>query len=128
MTPEQSIAHFNTIWEGGYFEGDPLDPMAPDPELRDHANVASGICLSLTTSGRPVVARVRAFFVENSDSLSGEEFEAAKKAHLNEIGVRPIKNLDSLIPADQRQSTLAFLSEHKPIAGFSSSPDEILEA
>ena len=29
MTPEESIAHFNTIWEGGYFEGDPLDPMAP---------------------------------------------------------------------------------------------------
>jgi hypothetical protein len=102
--------------------------FSPDPELRDHAKVASGICLSLTSSGRPVVARVRALFVEDSESLQGDEFEALKKVHLNEIGVKPIEFLDSLLPPDQLQSTLAFLTEHKPIAGFSSTRDEMLEA
>jgi hypothetical protein len=102
--------------------------FSPDPELRDHAMVASGICLSLTSSGRPVVARVRALFVEDSESLQGDEFEALKKVHLNEIGVKPIEFLDSLLPPDQLQSTLAFLTEHKPIAGFSSTRDEMLEA
>jgi hypothetical protein len=102
--------------------------FSPDPELRDHAKVASGICLSLTSSGRPVVARVRAFSVENSESLIGEEFEALKKAQLSEIGVKPIESLDSLLPSDQLQSTLAFLTEHKPIAGFSSARDEMVEA
>jgi hypothetical protein len=102
--------------------------FSPDPELRDHAKVASGICLSLTGSGRPVIARVRAFFVECSENLHGDEFEAVKRAHLNEIGVRPVKFLESFLSPDQLQSTLAFLSEHKPIAGFSSARDEILEA
>ncbi len=99
-----------------------------NPELQDHARVASGISLSLTSSGRPVVARVRALSVENSENLQGDDFETLKKTHLNEIGVKPIASLGSLVPPDQLESTLSFLAEHRPIAGFSAARDEILEA
>jgi hypothetical protein len=98
-----------------------------NPEVRHHAKIASGISLSLTGSGRTVGARVRAFAIDNSENLQADEFEALKSAHLNEIGVRPIDSLGSLIPADQVPSTLSFLAEHRPIAGFSPSRDEILD-
>jgi hypothetical protein len=45
-----------------------------NPELRDHAKVASGVSLSLNTSGGPVGARMRAFFVDESEKVGGDEF------------------------------------------------------
>ena len=89
-----------------------------NPELRDHAKVASGASLSLNTTGGPVAARMRAFVVENSINVTGEAFEDLRNAELAEIGVRPINSIGSLIPSDQVQSTVAYLGEYKPIVGF----------
>ena len=63
-------------------------------------------------------ARMRAFFVEDSQTLAGDEFEALKNGQLREIGVRPIESLGSLMPPDQVQSTVSYLAEYKPIVGF----------
>jgi len=98
-----------------------------DPEFRDHATVASGVSLSLNTSGGPVGARVRAFFVENSDTLQGTEFESLKNAQLNQVGVGPADSLQSHIPLDQVQATLSYLSEYKPIVGFFPAEDDASE-
>jgi hypothetical protein len=89
-----------------------------NPELRDHARAASGVSLSLNTSGGPVGARMRAFFVEESDSLEAGEFETLKNRQLSEIGVKPIDAVGSLIPPDQLQNTVSYLAEYKPIVGF----------
>ena len=89
-----------------------------NPELRDHAKVASGVSLSLNTSGGPVGARMRALFVEESEALEGDEFEALKNRQLSEIGVKPIASMASLVPADQLQNTVSYLGEDKPIVGF----------
>lgn len=95
-----------------------------NPEVDEHARVASGVSLSLNTSGGPVAARMRGFFIENSDKLQGEEFEALKNKHLNEIGVKPTDLLPSLIPPDQVERTLSSLAEYKPIVGFFPAQDE----
>ena len=87
-------------------------------ELRAHAGVASGISLSLNTSGGPVGARFRAFFVENSDTAQGAEFEALKNSRLNEIGVMSTETAQSLIPPDQVAATMSYLGEYRPIIGY----------
>lgn len=89
-----------------------------NPELRDHAKVASGVSLSLHTSGGPVAARMRAFFVEDSQDSSGDAFEALKERALADIGVKPIDALAALVPPDQLESTVAYLGEYPPIVGF----------
>ena len=61
---------------------------------------------------------MRAFFVEGSDGLDADEFETLKTRQLGEIGVRAIEAAGSLIPPDQLQNTVSFLSEYKPIVGF----------
>lgn len=92
--------------------------FASNPELRDHATVASGVTLSLHTSGGPVGARMRAFFVEDSDAASGDAFEALKERALADIGVKPVETLAALVPPDQLESTVAYLAEYPPIVGF----------
>ena len=89
-----------------------------NPELRDHARVASGVALSLNTSGGPVGARMRAFFVEGSEVSTGDAFEALKERALADIGVKPVDALETLIPAEQVQSAIAYLGEYPPIVGF----------
>jgi hypothetical protein len=95
-----------------------------DPEVQDHARVASGLSLLLNTSDSPRGARVRAFFVENSENLQGPEFETLKNAQLNEIGVKPIESMPSLIPSDQARATLSYLTEYKTIVGFALAKDD----
>jgi hypothetical protein len=95
-----------------------------NPEVHEHAKVASGVSLSLNTSGGPVAARMRAFFVESSDELQGEEFGGLKNKYLNEIGVKPADLLPSLIPAEQVERTMISLAEYKPIVGFFPAQDE----
>lgn len=101
--------------------------FSSNPELHDHASVASGISLTLKTSGGPVGARIRAFFVENSDKLQGAEFEALKNAQLNQIGVIPADLARSHIPLDQAQQTMSYLAEYRPIVGFLPLKDSNLE-
>jgi hypothetical protein len=98
--------------------------FASNPEVHEHAKVASGVSLSLNTSGGPVAARMRAFFVENSDQLHNEEFDVLKKKYLDEIGVKPADTLPSLIPLEQVERTLTSLAEYKPIVGFFPSQEE----
>jgi hypothetical protein len=98
--------------------------FASTPEVHAHAKVASGVSLSLNTSGGPVAARMRAFFVENSDQLQGEEFAALKNKYLDEIGVKPTDILPSLIPSEHVERTLTSLAEYKPILGFFPAHDE----
>jgi hypothetical protein len=95
-----------------------------NPEVNEHATVASGVSLSLNTSGGPVAARMRAFFIKNSDRLEGEEFEVVKNKQLNEIGVKPTELLPSFIPPEQVERTLSSLAEYKPIVGFLPAQDE----
>lgn len=89
-----------------------------NPELREHAKVASGVALSLNTSGGPVGARMRAFFVDGSEASTGDAFEALKERALDDIGVKPVEALETLIPADQVQSAMTYLGEYPPIVGF----------
>jgi hypothetical protein len=95
-----------------------------NPEVGEHASVASGVALTLNTSGGPVAARMRAFFVENSHKLKGEEFEALKSEQLDDIGVKPSHLLPSLIPPEQVERTLSSLAEYEPIVGFFPVQDE----
>jgi hypothetical protein len=98
--------------------------FASTPEVDGHARVASGVSLSLNTSGGPVAARMRAFFIENSDRLEGEEFSLLKTKCLKEIGVKPMEVLSSLIPAEHVERTLTSLAEYKPIVGFLPAQEE----
>ena len=79
--------------------------------------------MSVNTSGGPVGARMRAFFVEDSPLSSGDAFEALRNAALGEIGVMPVGAMESLIPPDQVQSTAAYLGEYPPIVGFAQAKD-----
>jgi hypothetical protein len=45
-------------------------------------------------------------------------FETLKNRQLNEIGVKTIDAIGSLIPPDQVQNTVSYLAEYKPIVGF----------
>jgi len=95
-----------------------------NPEVTEHTKVASGISLSLNTAGGPVATRMRAFFVDHSDELSGHDFGTLKKKYLNEIGVKPVELLPSLIPEEQVERTMTSLAEYKPIVGFVPAAEE----
>ena len=53
-----------------------------NPELREHAKVANGVALSLNTSGGPVGARMRAFFVDGQPALLGRCLRGAAERRL----------------------------------------------
>jgi hypothetical protein len=89
-----------------------------NPEIKEHVDVSDGLSLALNTSGAPVAARIRAFFVAGSERLAGDDFEALKDAELLKIGVRPMQSSDQVIPADQLDETVRYLKEYQPIVGF----------
>ena len=99
-----------------------LTPMVwrfmSNPDIAEHADVSDGLSLALNTSGLPVAARIRAFFVPGSERLAGPEFEALRDAELQKIGVRLIQSSDQVVPADQLAETVRYLTEFKPIVGF----------
>jgi hypothetical protein len=99
--------------------------FASNPEVHEHAKVASGVSLSLNTASGPVAARMRAFFIQNSDRLEGDEFGRLKSKYLDEIGVKPVESLPSVVPLEQVEMTLSSLAEYKPIVGFVPTQDEV---
>ncbi|MDE2133938.1 MAG: hypothetical protein KGJ49_05005 [Alphaproteobacteria bacterium] len=98
----------------------------PNREILGHVRVASGQALSLNTFGAPVSARVRAFFVEQSDQLSGRKFDTLKNDEVDAIGVAPLDSLRARVPADQHDKTVHYLSD-RPIVGFFSGQDDTSE-
>jgi hypothetical protein len=98
--------------------------FASNPEVHEHARVASGVSLSLNTASGPVAARMRAFFIEKSDLLEGDEFGRLKNKFLDEIGVKPVEALPLVVPIEQVERTLSSLAEYKPIVGFVPTQDE----
>ena len=95
-----------------------------NPEISNHAQVTSGVSLSLNTSLRPVGARVRAYFLGKSDELPSTAFDALKNQELNAIGVGSIESLKELIPAAQFEETQRYLTRYNPILGISPAPDD----
>jgi hypothetical protein len=95
-----------------------------NPELVSHAEVTRGMSLSLNTALEPVSARVRSFFLNNTDKLTGDEFNAKREEELKAIGVHSIETMRNLIPANQFEETQRFLQQFKPIVGISPSPDD----
>jgi hypothetical protein len=85
-----------------------------NPEINDHAELADGVALSVNTAG----ARVRAFFVEGSEQLTGAEFDALKNTELQKIGVRLLDSSHHIIPPHRLRETEHYLREYKPIVGF----------
>jgi hypothetical protein len=93
-------------------------PFFSDAETTEHAEVASGVSLSLNTLGAPVAARVRAFFVAGSQDLKDDAFKTTENNELKDIGVKPIDSLESLISPDHIGTTRRYLAECKPAVGF----------
>jgi hypothetical protein len=93
-------------------------------ELRRHATVSNGAALSLNSDSDPVGARLRAFFVGGTEQLTGEGFDRARDIELGAIGVKPIESIRSMIPQDQFERTVSYLSEYKPIVGFSATRED----
>jgi hypothetical protein len=89
-----------------------------NPDIAEHAADCDGLSLALNTSGWPVAARIRAFFVAGSELLLGSEFDALRDTELEKIGVRPIKSSGHVIPAEQLEETVRYLKEYEPIVGF----------
>jgi hypothetical protein len=89
-----------------------------NPEIRPHAEVSNGISLSFGSTGNPVATRVRAVFIEKSNKLTNSDFEALRRDELSQIGVRSMESLRLILPEDQLDRTLQFISDTKPIYGF----------
>jgi hypothetical protein len=89
-----------------------------DPKAEGHAAVSDGLTLALNTLGRPLAARVCAFFVPGSERAAGDDFEALREAELEKVRVRALGESGGVIPADRLEETVRYLSEYRPVVGF----------